>query len=52
MQRRRREIGRLDDIVVRSDGTVQELVVAADGLETRVPFDESIRIVFARRSAA
>lgn len=52
VQRRRREIGRLDDIVARSDGTVQELVVVAGGAATRVPFDESIRIVVESRSAA
>ena len=51
-QRRRREIGQLSDIVVGPDGTLQELVVAADGLEARVAFDESVRIVLASRSAA
>jgi hypothetical protein len=52
VQRRRRELGRLDDIVVRSDGTLQELVVAADGVEAQVPFDDSVRIVLESRSAA
>jgi hypothetical protein len=52
VQRRRREIGRLDDIVLRSDGTLEELIVTSDGVEARVPFDASVRVVLERRSAA
>jgi hypothetical protein len=52
VRRRRREIGRLDDIVVRSDGALEELVVTAEGVEARVPFDDAVRIVVESRSAA
>ena len=53
VQRRRRQIGLLDDVAVGSDGALRELVVLdPDGHEARVPFDESVRIVLARRSAA
>ena len=52
VRRRRGEIGQLSDIVVRPDGTVQELVVTADGVESRVAFDDSVRIDRASRSAA
>ena len=52
VQRLRREIGALDDVVIREDGAVHELVVTADGADARVPFDHMVRIVLASRSAA
>jgi hypothetical protein len=52
VERRRREVGLLDDVVFSGDGTLQELVVTTQGHEERLPFDETVRIVLESRSAA
>lgn len=51
VEQRGREIGALDDIVVRSDGSIQQLLVKGDG-ETSVAFDGTVRVASGSRSAA
>jgi uncharacterized protein YrrD len=46
-----REVGALDDVVIGSDGSIHELVVARDG-ETLLTFDETVRVAAGSRSAA
>jgi hypothetical protein len=52
VQRGRRPIGVLRDVVIASDGTLAAVVVEHDGRTEKVPFDESVAIVPASRSAA
>jgi hypothetical protein len=51
VEQRGREIGALDDIVVRSDGSIQEFLVKGHG-ETAVAFDGTVRVASGNRSAA
>src|SRR5438034_6939858 len=51
VEQRGREVGALDDIVVRSDGSLHELVVTGNG-ETLLGFDATVRVVAGSRSAA
>ena len=51
VEQRGREVGALDDIVVRSDGSLHELVVTGNG-ETLLAFDATVRVVAGSRSAA
>jgi uncharacterized protein YrrD len=51
VEQRGREIGALDDIVVRSDGSIHQLLVKGDG-ETAVAFDGTVRVASGSRSAA
>jgi uncharacterized protein YrrD len=51
VEQRGREVGALDDIVVRSDGSFQQVVVTGDG-DTLLPFDDTVRVVAGSRSAA
>jgi hypothetical protein len=51
VERRGRDVGALVDIVVRSDGSLQELIVGG-AAETLLAFDESVRLAGASRSAA
>ena len=50
--RRRRAAGRLVDVVVAPDGTLDEVVVDDGGTEVPIPVDETIRLRPASRSAA
>jgi hypothetical protein len=50
--RGRHVAGRLVDVVVAADGTVDAVVVDDDGSEERIPVDETIRLRPASRSAA
>jgi len=52
VMRGRRASGRLVDVVVAADGTVDAVVVDDDGREERIPVDETIRLRPASRSAA
>ncbi len=52
VERRAGPLGVLEDIVMRADGTLCELVVSTADGETRVPYDASLRIVPGSRSAA
>jgi sporulation protein YlmC with PRC-barrel domain len=51
VEQRGREVGSLDDIVVRADGSIQQLVVTGDG-DTLLPFDDTVRVAAGSRSAA
>jgi hypothetical protein len=51
VERGGREVGVLEDVVVRSDGSLQQLVVAGNG-ETLLTFDETVRVGAGSRSAA
>ena len=51
VEQRRREVGALDDIVVRSDGSLHQLVVTGNA-ETLLAFDATVRVVAGSRSAA
>lgn len=52
VERSGKPVGRLVDVVVSGDGTLSGVVVAADGTETQLPFDASIRLAPVRRTAA
>ena len=52
VERSGRPVGTLVDVIVASDGSVPELVVDAAGSETRIPYDEKVRVVPKNRSAA
>ena len=45
-------MGTLKDVVVASDGVLAEAIVDLDGLERRLPFDETVRFQPESRSAA
>jgi len=45
-------LGVLADVVVGPGGALEEVVVAADGVEHRVPFDERVRFEPGSRTAA
>lgn len=51
VERRGRAVGVLDDIVLRSDGSIEQLVVAGAG-EEMLAFDETVRVAAGSRSAA
>jgi sporulation protein YlmC with PRC-barrel domain len=51
VEQRGREVGALDDIVVRSDGYLEQVVVTGNA-ETLLPFDETVRVAAGSRSAA
>lgn len=51
VEQRGREVGALEDIVVRSDGSLEQLVVTGNG-ETLLVFDETVRVAAGSRSAA
>ena len=46
------DAGALKDVVVGPSGVLVEVIVAADGSERRVPFDETVRFGPQSRSAA
>ena len=52
VEQRGRDVGALDDIVVRSDGSLEQLVVTGNGGATLLPFDETVHVAAASRSAA
>jgi sporulation protein YlmC with PRC-barrel domain len=52
VERRGGEVGALDDIVLRSDGALEQLVVKGNGATVLLPLDETVRIVAGSRSAA
>jgi len=52
VEQRGRHVGALDDIVVRSDGSLEQLVVTGNGGATLLPFDETVHVAAASRSAA
>jgi hypothetical protein len=47
-----RTLGLLDDVVIGSSGVLEELIVASDGVERRVPFDARVRLAPGSRTAA
>jgi sporulation protein YlmC with PRC-barrel domain len=51
VERRGSEVGALDDIVLRSDGSIEQLVVKGSG-DGLVPFDDTVRVAAGSRSAA
>jgi hypothetical protein len=51
VEQRGREVGALDDIVVRSDGSVEQLVLTGNGTML-LPLDETVRVAAGSRSAA
>ncbi len=52
MERKERVVGTLSDIVVASDGELAAVIIEADGVTERVPFDGTLRFAPVRRSAA
>lgn len=52
VERSGRPLGSLVDIVVSTDGSVDEIVVDAGGTEAQIPCDETIRVAPKSRSAA
>ena len=52
VERGGRPVGTLKDVVVASDGVLAEAIVDLDGLERRLPFDETVRFQPESRSAA
>lgn len=50
--RAERTLGTLEDVIIGPGGVLEALVVGADGDETRVPFDDGVRIAPGSRSAA
>jgi sporulation protein YlmC with PRC-barrel domain len=51
VERRGSEVGALADIVLRSDGSIRQLVVKGNG-DTLLAFDETVRVAAGSRSAA
>jgi hypothetical protein len=47
-----RAVGTLRDVVLAPDGAFAELIVDADGIELRLPFDGTLAFAPARRSVA
>lgn len=52
VERNRRALGLLRDVVVGPDGTLVALVLEVDGMTRRIPFDSTLRFAAQSRSAA